>query len=172
MTTWLIRTETAELAARFLADGGIYMSPEDPGPGIPQDQVRDDPLRLLTPEAQKFARQQSLERQVRAFVKEMSPGDWVVVLDEETSSFHLGEILAGHQFDLAEPHPYVHYRAVDWFGKDVDPDRFGEEIVLLLSVSHHLSQIVVPEVVERVRELGAAERRRARAARLREEEGV
>jgi restriction system protein len=131
MALWLVRTgRQGQHLQKFLSDNRIYLTWGGLSVDLSATATKADLGALLASRydfgAVKLANHTG---QIWRFVREMQPGDWVVVPDKTTGAINVAEVTSDYVAVPQGPDPYFHYRAVKWIAQDVPRTKFGKDLL-------------------------------------------
>jgi restriction system protein len=93
--------------------------------------------------------------QIRPFVVEMKPGDWLVTPSKSKSAIHIGEITGPYVYNSVGPDPYFHYRNVKWIAKDIPRESFAQDLLYSFGAFMTICEVRRNDAEARVRAMGA-----------------
>jgi restriction system protein len=95
-------------------------------------------------------------RQIRAFVADMSAGDWVALPRKQKAAIAIGEIKGSYEYEPDAGEAYRHTRDVEWLNKDVPRSVFDQDILYSLGAFLTICQIKRNDAEARVRAMAEA----------------
>jgi restriction system protein len=104
MALWLVRTgKYGQHESRFLTDNRLYLAWDGLTEDLSTVPDRNAMVELLRGHYPLFsdAKLRNHSAQIWAFVRRMSPGDWVVVPSKAKSAIHVAEIAGRHGAELS-----------------------------------------------------------------------
>lgn len=157
MALWLNRSgRHCEHEDKFLKENRIYLTWGGLDHDLGKLKDRKDLMAVLAevyPKAKHFHRVQN-SGQIWAFVRRMSPGDWVCV-PSKRKTIHVGEITGQYTFVPDAGDPYYHYRTVNWLETDIPRTNFDQDILNSLGAFTTVCQIQRNDAEARVRAMQA-----------------
>lgn len=94
--------------------------------------------------------------QIWAFVKDMKPGDWVMIPSKAKSAIHIAEITGSYAYDPSQPIPYRHVRTVKWISTDVPRSNFDQDLLNSLGAIMTICEIRRNDAEKRIRAMAKA----------------
>ena len=85
--------------------------------------------------------------QLISFVKEIHPGDYVLIPTRDSHSYSLTRITGGYEFDLSDVDGLFHSRMIDVIWENIPRDIFTQEIIYSLGAFRTLFKVKHEEVV-------------------------
>jgi len=147
-----------EYEHRFLEDGRIYLTWN----GLCHDLGKlsskgglSELLRQVYPGSPN-ARIWNYTGQIWRFVKEMQPGDWVVLPGKMKKVICVGEITGPYVFDPKENDPYYHHHTVKWLTTDIPRLSFDQDLLYSFGAFKTVCCVHRNNAEQRVRDMAAA----------------
>jgi len=144
MAIWLVRAgSSGEYETKFLEDGKIYLTWDGFNLDLSDIKSRTELTKNLSstyPDAKKNT-VKNWNSQIWQFVKEIVPGDWVVLPSKKKASIHIGEIKGGYVANPKGPDPFFHYRDIKWFATDIPRNNFAQDLLYSFGAFKTICQI-------------------------------
>lgn len=143
-----------EFEDRFIDDSRIYLTWDAIEGNLCQVASRSAIIEQLTaawPDA-AVGRVRNHAGQIAAFLKEMKPGDLVVVPSKKKPELHFGEITSDCVFDASLDPRYRHHRTVRWI-KDVPRAAMEKDLLYSFGAIMTICEISRNDAENRVRKL-------------------
>lgn len=93
--------------------------------------------------------------QARAFVAQMSKGDWCIVPSKLKPVLHVAELTGGYKFNSKADNPYYHSRTVKWIAKDVPRLNFDQDLLSAFNAMQTICGLKNNDAERRVRDMAA-----------------
>jgi len=157
MALWLCRAgRHGEHERKFLDEGRIYLTWSGLNRDLSKLKDRKDLMAVLEEVYPKFTHAHRVQNsgQIWAFVRRMSPGDWVCV-PSKRKTLHIGEITGDYVFVPDAEDRYFHYRTVKWLVTDVPRTNFDQDILNSLGAFTTICQVKRNDAEARVRAMQA-----------------
>ena len=159
MALWLFRAgRQGEYEKRFLDDKRVYVTWE----GLRHDpsklKSKKELLEILVetyPDSKLISLQVHVG-QIWPAVREMKPGDWIVLPSKMKAALHIGEITGTYRYDANAEDPFYHYLEVKWFATDVPRSKFDQDLLYSFGAARTICQIQRNEAEARVRAMAKA----------------
>lgn len=154
MELWLTRAGSqGEYEQKFLEEGRIYLTWKQLNNDLSELADRQELLALLEdiyPD-EKLKRLQNHSSQIWPFARLMQIGDWVVLPSKMQPVVYVGRITGDYVHNPEGPHPFYHWRAVEWFGQEIPRSHFGQDLLYSFGAFMTICRIRRNNALERLK---------------------
>jgi len=169
MALWLVRTgKHGEYEQRFFDDNRIYLT---------WHELRQDLSKLATKQELREVLEETYPNhtkahisnhlgQIWAFVKEMQPGDWLIVPSRAKPAIHVAEVTSPYTYNAKAESPYFHSRQVKWIAKDIPRANFDSDLLFSFGAIQTICQVSRNDAENRVKKMAQEQWKPATSASL------
>lgn len=156
MGIWLFRAGgEGQYENKFLSDNRVYLTWNNLNINLNEYEDRRKLMDKLTEIYSEMKEKTLLNwvAQIYPIAHRMQIGDWVALPSKRTRTIHFGRITGEYRYDAELESPYYHYRAVEWFAKDIPRDHFDQDILYSLGAFMTVCRIQRNDAERRIREM-------------------
>jgi len=158
MALWLVRTgRHGEYEQRFLSERHVYATWSGLNHDLSVCKEQIELFNLLRETYPEFGmpKCRNYTGQIWPFVRNMSPGDWVVVPSKLKPAIHIGEITGPYVYNSKASDPFYHSRTVKWIAEDVPRSNFDQDMLYSFGAFMTICQIERNDAERRIRAMAA-----------------